>query len=65
MIFGAGGKAQATTTASAKLASMIQASGEYTIEAWVSPANVTQTNANIVSYSGGNTDAQCDARRRT
>ena len=34
---------------------MIQASGEYTIEAWAAPANVTQTNAWIVSYSGSNT----------
>ena len=34
---------------------MIQGSGEYTIETWVAPANVTQTNAFIVSYSGSNT----------
>ena len=34
---------------------MIQGSGEYTLEAWVAPANVTQTNAYIVSYSGSNT----------
>src|SRR5579871_913086 len=52
---GAGGKAQASTSASQKLASMIQGSGEYTIETWVAPANVTQTNAWIVSYSGSNT----------
>jgi hypothetical protein len=52
---GAGGKAQAATSASAKFASMIQAAGEYTIEAWVAPADVTQTNAWIVSYSGSNT----------
>lgn len=52
---GAGGKAQASTSASQKLANMIQASGEYTIEAWVAPANVTQANAYIVSYSGSNT----------
>jgi Concanavalin A-like lectin/glucanases superfamily len=52
---GAGGAAQASTSASAKFGSMIQASGEYTIEAWVAPANVTQTNAWIVSYSGSNT----------
>ena len=52
---GAGGKAQATTSASSKVASMIQASGEYSIEAWVAPANVTQANAYIVSYSGSNT----------
>jgi hypothetical protein len=52
---GAGGKAQASTSASAKFAGMIQAAGEYTIEAWVAPADVTQTNAWIVSYSGSNT----------
>jgi Concanavalin A-like lectin/glucanases superfamily len=52
---GAGGKAQATTSASQKIANMLQASGEYSIEAWVAPANVTQANAFIVSYSGSNT----------
>lgn len=52
---GAGGKAQASTSASQKLASMIQGSGEYTLEAWVAPANVTQASAYIVSYSGSNT----------
>ncbi len=48
----AGGKAQAATFASAKLTSLIQSTGEFSIEAWVAPANVTQTNAWIVSYSG-------------
>ena len=52
---GAGGKAQASTSSSQKLATMIQGSGEYTLETWVAPANVTQTNAYIVSYSGSNT----------
>jgi Concanavalin A-like lectin/glucanases superfamily len=52
---GQGGKAQASTSSSAKLASMIQGTGEYTFEAWVAPANVTQTGAYIVSYSGSNT----------
>ena len=52
---GQGGKAQASTSASAKLASMIQGTGEYTFEAWVAPANVTQTGAYIASYSGSNT----------
>ena len=52
---GMGGKAQASTSASQKIANMIQGSGEYTLEAWVAPANVTQTNAYIVSYSGSNT----------
>jgi cytochrome c553 len=47
-----GGKAQATTATSAKIASMITATGEFSIEAWVAPANVAQTSAWIVSYSG-------------
>jgi Concanavalin A-like lectin/glucanases superfamily len=50
-----GGKAQASTAASTKIASMITATGEYTIETWVAPANVAQTNAWIVSYSGSDT----------
>jgi hypothetical protein len=49
------GKAQGTTAASKKLHDLIKATGEYTIEAWVVPANVTQEMARIVSYSGGNT----------
>jgi len=49
----AGGKAQATTAASAKLSSLIQQTGEYSIEAWVAPGNVTQADSRIVSYSGG------------
>ncbi len=48
-----GGKAQATTTASKKLYDMIKSTGEYSIEAWIAPANVAQENAYIVSYSGG------------
>src|SRR5690606_20159258 len=48
-----GGKAQATTTASAKLHEQIVATGEYSIEAWVAPGNVVQEDARIVSYSGG------------
>jgi len=47
-----GGKAQASTASSAKIASMITSTGEYTIEAWAAPANVAQTNAWLVSYSG-------------
>ncbi len=49
------GKAQGTTTASKKLHDLIRATGEYSIEAWVVPANVTQEMARIVSYSGGDT----------
>jgi len=48
-----GGKAQGTTSGSKKLADMIKASGEYSIEAWVAPGNVVQEDAYIVSYSGG------------
>src|SRR3984893_13840218 len=51
----AGGKAQASTSTSQKLAAMIQSSGEYSLEVWAAPANVAQTNAYIVSYSGSNT----------
>jgi hypothetical protein len=49
------GKAQASTTASAKLYDIVQESGEFSIEAWVIPANVTQEEARIVSYSAGTT----------
>jgi hypothetical protein len=52
---GTGGKAQGTATASKKLADRIKATGEYTLEAWVAPANVVQEDAWIVSYSGGPT----------
>jgi len=55
VIFAQGSQAQASTSASSKLTTMIQESGEYSIEAWAAPANVTQTNAWIVSYSGSNT----------
>ncbi len=46
-------KAQATTTASRKLHQLITATGEYSVEAWVIPGNVTQEDARIISYSGG------------
>ena len=49
------GKLQGTTSGSAKLTTLIQQTGEYSVEAWVAPANVTQTMSNIVSYSGGDT----------
>lgn len=48
------GKAQASTASSRKLADHIRATGEYSIEGWVVPGNVTQEGpARIVSYSGG------------
>lgn len=51
--FAPGGKAQASTQASKKLHDMILATGEFSIEAWLAPANVTQEEAYMVSYSGG------------
>jgi len=48
----AGGSAQATTQTSTKLLNRISVSGQYTVEAWVNPNNVTQTKAYVVSYSG-------------
>ena len=48
------GKAQGSTTASAKLADLLSATGEFSVEAWVAAGNVTQDGpARIVSYSGG------------
>jgi concanavalin A-like lectin/glucanase superfamily protein len=52
---GAGGKAQATTSSSSKLYNLIQATGEFSVEAWVSPALVAVNNSYMVSYSGGDT----------
>lgn len=52
IIFGQGSRAQALTTSSQKIANLIQTTGEYSIEVWASPANIAQTKANIVSYSG-------------
>ncbi len=49
----AGGKAWADTTTSKKMHDFIQSSGEYSIEAWVVPANVTQEDANIISLDAG------------
>jgi concanavalin A-like lectin/glucanase superfamily protein len=48
-----GGKAQASTASSAKLRTLINATGEYSIEAWIAPGNVVQEDMRIVSYSGG------------
>ncbi|MAD77371.1 MAG: ATPase [Rheinheimera sp.] len=47
------GRAQASTQSSAKLATLIGATGEMTVEAWVIPANVVQEGpAAIISYAG-------------
>ncbi len=48
-------QAQALTSDSVKMHDLIKATGEYSIEAWVAPGNVTQDGAYIVSYSGGET----------
>ncbi|HEY0799899.1 MAG TPA: LamG domain-containing protein [Steroidobacteraceae bacterium] len=52
---GAGGKAQATTQASKKIFDFIQATGEFSVEAWVAPALVAADKSYMVSYSGGDT----------
>ena len=50
------GRVQGTTASSRKLYDGISLSGEYSIEAWVIPANVSQDDtARIISYSGGPT----------
>ena len=49
------GKAQGSTTTSKKLHDVLQESGEFSIEAWVIPANVTQEMSRIVTYSAGAT----------
>ena len=49
------GKAQGSTTTSKKVHDVLVEAGEFSIEAWVVPANVTQEMARIVSYSAGQT----------
>ncbi|WP_417514162.1 LamG-like jellyroll fold domain-containing protein [Marinobacter sp.] len=49
------GKAQASTADSRKLHTLLTGSGEYAIEAWVAPGNITQEDARIVTYSGSST----------
>jgi hypothetical protein len=53
--FTTNGRAQASTATSSKLYNRISASGQYSVEVWVNPANVTQTKADIIGYSGGDT----------
>ncbi len=45
-------KAQGGVAASGKLYDLISATGEYTIEAWIAPNNVTQEDAWIAGYAG-------------
>ena len=52
----AGGKAQASTGSSGKLKNLIATTGEYSIEAWVTPGNVVQEDMRIVSYSASLTN---------
>lgn len=49
------GKAQGSTADSRKLHTLLTASGEYAIEAWVVPGNITQEDSRIVTYSGSST----------
>lgn len=52
-----GGKAQGSTANSKKLYDNIVSTGEFSIETWVAPANVTQEGpARIISYSGGDSN---------
>ncbi|HEY6452447.1 MAG TPA: LamG domain-containing protein [Steroidobacteraceae bacterium] len=56
LILGTGGaKAQGSTATSGKLYTAISATGQYSLELWAAPANVTQTNAFMAGYSGGTT----------
>jgi len=55
--FASGGRASASISASQKLYDLISPRNEYSIEAWVIPANVTQEGpAIIASYSSGSSD---------
>jgi hypothetical protein len=58
-----GGRAQGLVTDSSKLADVIQESGEFSIEAWVIPANVTQEDASIITYSAGEIDRNFTLRQ--
>jgi hypothetical protein len=51
----AGGKAQASTASSKKIHDLIEATGEFSVEAWVAPASVAADKSYMVSYSGGDT----------
>ncbi|MEH6567646.1 MAG: LamG-like jellyroll fold domain-containing protein, partial [Halioglobus sp.] len=47
------GKAQGGVGSSTKLFNKIAGTGEYSIEAWVAPSNVSQEEAWIMAYAGG------------
>lgn len=51
------GKAQASTANSKKLHDLITSTGEFSVEAWLTPNNVVQKGpARIISYSAGDND---------
>jgi len=51
------GKAQASTATSKKLHDLITSTGEFSVEAWLTPSNVVQEGpARIISYSAGDND---------
>ncbi|MCW8831848.1 MAG: LamG domain-containing protein, partial [Colwellia sp.] len=51
------GKAQASTATSKKIHNLITSTGEFSVEAWVTPNNVVQEGpARIISYSAGDND---------
>lgn len=51
------GKAQASTANSKKLHDLITATGEFSVEAWITPNNVVQEGpARIISYSAGDSE---------
>ena len=50
---GVGAVASDTVGNSSKLYDLISASGEYTVEAWTTPANITDMNKDIVAYGNG------------
>lgn len=47
------GKAQGGVSGSAKLFKLITGTGEYSLEAWIAPGNVSQEEAWIMGYVGG------------
>jgi hypothetical protein len=52
LTFAPGGKAQASTSSSQKIAMLAQGTGEFSFEAWVNPNDVAQKEAYIMTYSG-------------
>ena len=47
------GKAQGGVAGSSKLHKLISLTGEYSVEAWIAPNNVSQEDAWIIGYAGG------------